>query len=64
MIFLDGSDNSNAVYQQVKEMEAGDDMLSQKRKTFDSDYEKLQAERGELMGGGRRGPNNPLPGMR
>uniref|UniRef100_A0A6C0F7D6 Glutaredoxin domain-containing protein n=1 Tax=viral metagenome TaxID=1070528 RepID=A0A6C0F7D6_9ZZZZ len=62
--FLDGSDNSNAVYQQVKQMEAGDDMLSQKRKSFDSDYEKLQAERGELMGAGRHGPNNPLPGMR
>ena len=59
MDFLDGSDNSNTVYQQLKKMEASDDQLNQKRKGFDSDYEKLQSERGELL----NKPDNGLQPM-
>lgn len=60
---LEGSSSSNAVYQQVKQMEASDDQLSQKRKNFDSDYERMQQERGELMRGqGAMGPGGPGPG--
>ena len=65
--FLEGQSDSNTVYQQLKQMEAGDDQLNQKRKNFDSDYERMQAERGELMGGGAmgggqggRGPGPPM----
>ena len=65
--FLEGQSDSNTVYQQLKQMEASDDQLSQKRKNFDSDYERMQAERGELMGGGPmgggqggRGPGPPM----
>jgi len=47
--FLDGSDDSNTVYQQLKQMEAGDEKLGQKRQNFDSDYERMQSERGELL---------------
>ena len=53
--FLEGQSDSNTVYQQLKQMEASDDQLSQKRKNFDSDYERMQSERGELMGGGPQG---------
>jgi hypothetical protein len=61
--FLEGSDNSNVVYQQLKQMEASDDQLGEKRKSFDSDYERMQAERGELMkGAGGMGPGGPGPG--
>ena len=56
--FLENSDDSNAVYTQVKQMEAGDELISEKRKTFDSDYERLQAERGEMMGGQMGGGRN------
>ena len=42
-------------------MEASDDQLSEKRKNFDSDYERMQAERGELMGGGPMG-GGPMGG--
>ena len=66
--FLEGQSDSNTVYQQLKHMETSDDQLSQKRKNFDSDYERMQAERGELMGGGAmgggpqggRGPGPPM----
>ena len=65
--FLEGQSDSNAVYQQLKQMEASDDQLSQKRKNFDSDYERMQSERGELMGGGpmggRQGGRGPGPPM-
>jgi len=61
--FLEGSDNSNAVYQDLKQMESSDDQLNDKRKGFDSDYERMQAERGELMKGqGSQGPGGPGPG--
>ena len=59
--FLEGQKDSNAVYQQLKQMEASDDQLSEKRKNFDSDYERMQAERGELMGGGQQG-GGPMGG--
>jgi len=60
--FLEGSSASNTVYEQAKQMEANDDKLSQKRKNFDSDYERLQSERGELMRGqGAMGPGGPGP---
>jgi len=67
--FLEGSDNSNVVYQQLKQMEASDGQLSEKRKSFDSDYERLQSERGELMKGPGQGPGpgpqqGPPPMMR
>ena len=62
--YLDGSSDSNAVYGQVKQMEASDDTLSQKRKGFDSDYERMQQERGELMKGhgamGGQGPSQDV----
>ncbi len=58
--FLEGSDNSNKVYQQLKQMEKSDDALGQKRKEFDSDLERMQAERGELMkGNGMMGQGSP-----
>ena len=61
--FLEGSSDSNAVYQDLKQMEASDDQLGEKRKSFDSDYERLQSERGELMkGSGGMGPGGPGPG--
>ena len=45
-------------------MEKSDDTLSQKRKGFDSDLERMQAERGELMkGNGIMGQGTP-PMMR
>ena len=60
--FLEGSEDTNTVYTQVKHMEAKDDQLSQKRKSFDSDYERLQSERGELMRGqGAMGPGGGPP---
>jgi hypothetical protein len=58
--FLENSDSSSTVYQKVQAMETGDQMLSEKRKGFDSDYERLQAERGELMGG--QGPQGGMQG--
>lgn len=49
---IEGNMLSNAVYQeQGIAMETGDQMLSEKRQAFDSDFEKLQAERAEMMGG-------------
>ena len=49
---IEGNTLSNAVYQgQSVAMETGDQMLSEKRQAFDSDFERLQAERAELMGG-------------
>ena len=53
--FLDGS--SDDIHGQVKSMEAQDAQLSEKRKTFDSDLERMQRERGEMMG------NQMGPGM-
>lgn len=45
--FLDGA--SDDIHSQVKSMEAQDSQLSQKRKGFDNDLERMQRERGELM---------------
>lgn len=49
---IEGNSLSNAVYQgQNIAMETGDQMLGEKRQAFDSDFERLQAERAEMMGG-------------
>ena len=58
--FLDGS--SDDIHGQVKSMEAQDAQLSEKRKTFDSDLERMQRERGEMMGN-QMGPGGPRPPM-
>ena len=56
---IEGNTLSNAVYQEQNlAMEAGDKMLSEKRQAFDSDLERLQAERAEMMGG--QGPQGAL----
>ena len=62
---LDGSDD---IQSQVKSMEAQDSQLSSKQKSFDSDMERMQRERGEMMGqqsgpGGQRPPMGQGPGM-
>ncbi len=63
---LDGGNES--IHQQVKTMEQNDSQLSDKRKSFDSDLERMQRERGELMSnqngpGGSRPPMGQGPGM-
>ncbi len=61
--FLDGA--SDDIHSQVKSMEAQDSQLSEKRKTFDNDLERMQRERGEMMGQ-QSGPGmgqGPGPGM-
>lgn len=45
--FLDGA--SDDIHSQVKSMEAQDSQLGEKRKAFDSDLERMQRERGEMM---------------
>ena len=52
--FLNGSDDT--LPNQIKQMEQCDDKLSQKRKDFDNDYERLQTERGEISRGMGQGP--------
>jgi hypothetical protein len=64
--FLDGS--SGDIQAQVKSMEAKDAQLSSKQKSFDSDMERMQRERGEQMGqqsgpGGQRPPMGQGPGQ-
>ena len=64
--FLEGA--SDDIHSQVKSMEAQDSQLSEKRKSFDNDLERMQRERGELMGqqsgpGGQRPPMGQGPGM-
>ena len=64
--FLEGA--SDDIHSQVKSMEAQDSQLSEKRKSFDNDLERMQRERGELMGqqsgpGMGQGPG-PLGGPR
>ena len=59
--FLDGA--SDDIHSQVKSMEAQDSQLSQKRKGFDNDLERMQRERGELMNqqsGPGMGPRPPM----
>jgi hypothetical protein len=58
--FLEGA--SDDIHSQVKSMEAQDSQLSQKRKGFDNDLERMQRERGELMGQ-QSGPGGPRPPM-
>lgn len=60
--FLDGS--SGDIHSQVKSMEAQDSQLSEKRKSFDNDLERMQRERGQLMNQ-QKGPGmgqGPGPG--
>ena len=65
--YLDGA--SDDIHGQVKSMEAQDAHLSAKRKSFDDDLERMQRERGEMMGnqmgsgGGMRPPMGQGPGM-
>ena len=64
--FLEGA--SDDIHGQVKSMEAQDSQLSEKRKSFDNDLERMQRERGELMNqqsgpGGQRPPMGQGPGM-
>jgi predicted RNase H-like nuclease (RuvC/YqgF family) len=47
---LDGSDMP--IQNQIKQMEKTDESLTQKRKQFDSDFERIQRERGEIGSGG------------
>ena len=61
-------DGEESIEQQVKIMEQNDSQLSDKRKSFDSDLERMQRDRGELMGnqngpGGIRPPMGQGPGM-
>ena len=65
--FLDGA--SDSIHAQVKDMEQSDLQISEKKKSFDSDLERMQRERGEMMGqqqgpGGQRPPMQGMtPGM-
>ena len=45
--FLDG--DSGSIDSKVKDMEKDDSKISAKKKSFDSDLERMQRERGELM---------------
>ena len=58
--FLEGT--SDDIHSQVKSMEAQDSQLSEKRKSFDNDLERMQRERGEMMGQ-QSGPGGPRPPM-
>jgi len=57
-------DGSGDIQEQVKSMEAQDSQLSSKQKSFDSDMERMQRERGEMMGQ-QAGPGGtpPQPGQ-
>lgn len=65
--YLDSS--SDDIQGQVKSMEAQDAHLSEKKKAFNDDLERMQRERGEMMGnqmgpgGGMRPPMGQGPGM-
>jgi hypothetical protein len=59
---------SDSIHAEVKSMESKDAQLSGKSKSFDSDLERMQRERGEMMGqqsgpGGQRPPMGQGPGM-
>ena len=58
--FLEGA--SDDIHGQVKSMEAQDSQLSEKRKSFDNDLERMQRERGEMMNQ-QSGPGGPRPPM-
>jgi len=59
-----GGDEGQDIQSQVKSMEAQDSQLSSKQKSFDSDMERMQRERGEMMGQ-QAGPGGlpPQPGQ-
>ena len=65
--FLDGANDS--IQSQVKDMEQSDSQVSEKKKSFDSDLERMQRERGDMMGqqkgpGGQISPpQGTIPGM-
>jgi hypothetical protein len=59
---------SDSIHAQVKSMEGKDAQLSDKRQSFDSDLERMQRERGDMMGqqsgpGGQRPPMGQGPGQ-
>jgi len=59
---------SDSIHAQVQSMEGKDSQLSDKRQSFDSDLERMQRERGDMMGqqsgpGGQRPPQGQGPGM-
>ena len=56
--FLEGANDS--VQGQIKKMEQSDSQVSEKKKMFDSDLERLQRERGEMMGQ-QQGPGGVMP---
>jgi hypothetical protein len=56
---LDGGDT---IGEQVKSMEGKDAQISAKKKSFDSDLERMQRERGEMMGQGGPGQGGPGQG--
>ena len=56
--FLEGV--SDDIHKQVKSMETQDSQLSAKQKSFDNDLERMQRERGEMMGQ-QSGPGGPRP---
>ena len=58
--FLEGV--SGDIQGQVKSMEAQDSQLNEKKRALDSDLERMQRERGELMGQ-QSGPGGTIPPM-
>ena len=65
--YLDGV--SDSIDSKIKDMEKNDTQVSEKKKSFDSDLERMQRERGEMMNqqqgpGGPRPPDGMGPGMR
>ena len=56
--FLEGSVDS--IESQIKTMEMKDNELSNKRKSFDNDLERMQRDRGELLNQ-QSGPGGPRP---
>ena len=58
--FLEGA--SDSIHAQVKSMEQNDSQLNGKKQAFDNDLERLQRERGEMMGQ-QSGPGGPRPPM-
>jgi len=59
-----GNEGSQDIQSQVRSMEAQDSQLSSKQKSFDSDMERMQRERGDMMGQ-QSGPGGmpPTPGQ-
>lgn len=61
---LDGANDSMNV-NQISEMEKNDSRISEKQKSFDSDLERMQKERGQLLQSqsGPGGMGRPPPGL-